>query len=304
MNQSSRSLGARARRTQRVRKTRSGNSALKFETFVLEPKPQSAEIKAKPSRPATPVAPAVAKAPSTTPKAKPSKPATPVAAGVAKAPSTSSARSKKTKWLLSAGAMLLLALGLYGPIKTCLAKRAEKACEALPIGPAKVNACQKACEANRARGCNDLGAMYQNGTGVEKKDQKRAVELYQKACDGGNMLGCKDLGSEYQFGIGVDKVNMKRAVELYQKACDGDDPIGCDDLGACYEAGRGAKQNVAWALELYKKAGRLRVPLPLSGLAGLRHRDVSPNQQRSMARMSKAKSAEPAPVGTLTEYQP
>ena len=63
---------------------------------------------------------------------------------------------------------------------------------------------KKACDGGDMRGCRSLGAMYDNGIGVEKNEQK-AVELYKKACDGGNMHGCRNLVVMYTNGNGVEK---------------------------------------------------------------------------------------------------
>jgi hypothetical protein len=52
---------------------------------------------------------------------------------------------------------------------------------------------QKACGGGEMTGCRSLGWMYDNGRGVEKKDEQRAVQLYQKACDGGFKQSCQEL---------------------------------------------------------------------------------------------------------------
>lgn len=101
----------------------------------------------------------------------------------------------------------------------------------------------------------DLGGMYRNGTGVEKKDEKRAAELYQKACDGGEMTGCNNLADMYLKGKGFDRVDNKRAAELFQKACDGGEMMGCSNLGGMYLNGIGVdRRDENRAIELYKKA--------------------------------------------------
>ena len=88
---------------------------------------------------------------------------------------------------------------------------------------------KKACDDGNICGCNNLGAMYEKGFGVEKNEQK-AVELFKKACDGGEMRGCFNLGIMYEKGNGVEK-NFSKAAELYKKACDGGHMRGCYNLG-------------------------------------------------------------------------
>ena len=58
---------------------------------------------------------------------------------------------------------------------------------------------KKACDGGYAKGCSNLGVMYDNGYGV-KQDSFKAVELWTKACDGGNVEGCSNLGIMYSKG--------------------------------------------------------------------------------------------------------
>jgi hypothetical protein len=61
-----------------------------------------------------------------------------------------------------------------------------------------------ACESGYARACNNLGMMFQYGTGVGK-DEARAAELYKQACHGGDLPGCSNLGLMYAQGTGASK---------------------------------------------------------------------------------------------------
>ena len=65
---------------------------------------------------------------------------------------------------------------------------------------------------------NNLGTCYENGTGVEKDEQK-AVEWYQKAAEQGNATAQYNLGYCCQNGIGVEKDAGKTA-ELYHQAAE------------------------------------------------------------------------------------
>ncbi len=40
--------------------------------------------------------------------------------------------------------------------------------------------------------CNNLGVMYENGTGV-KRNKAIARQYYQKACNMGNKRGCENI---------------------------------------------------------------------------------------------------------------
>ena len=175
-------------------------------------------------------------------------------AAVTKVPPVSLPRAGKTKLVLGIGAIVLLLLAAYWPAKGYLAERAQQACESLPPGEEKVNACQKACEAGRSLGCNDLGNIYEQGQGIEKKDEARAANSYEKACNGGNLSGCKNLESMYLAGKWRAQ-DETLAASLHQKACDSGEMRGCSNLGAIYERGIGIDKKYAKpAADLYQKA--------------------------------------------------
>lgn len=76
---------------------------------------------------------------------------------------------------------------------------------------------QKACDLKYGDGCNRLGVMYADGTGV-KKDNLKAAKLFKKACDLKVGMGCSNLGIMYEDGIGVKK-DLSKALEFYEKSC-------------------------------------------------------------------------------------
>nr|WP_275897254.1 tetratricopeptide repeat protein [Helicobacter suis] len=51
---------------------------------------------------------------------------------------------------------------------------------------------QKAADMGNAFACNNLGVMYENGTGV-KRNKAIARQYYQKACNMGNKRGCENI---------------------------------------------------------------------------------------------------------------
>lgn len=85
----------------------------------------------------------------------------------------------------------------------------------------------------KARCYRHIGAMYNNGRGVNQNYQK-AVELYQKGADLGDAGACYNLGHMYQHGQGVNQ-DYQKAVELYQKACDVGDAV---IWGICMRMGK------------------------------------------------------------------
>lgn len=85
---------------------------------------------------------------------------------------------------------------------------------------------EAACKEGSAKGCFDLGYLYNTGKGV-KKDYVKAREYYTIACDGANARACTRLGLLYGEGKGVKK-DMKKAVQLFKKGCEGGHVDGCD----------------------------------------------------------------------------
>lgn len=63
---------------------------------------------------------------------------------------------------------------------------AESVCE---VG--ELAACAGRCNDGEALSCNNLGAMYEMGSGVDA-DMARALEFYDKACAGGADGGCQN----------------------------------------------------------------------------------------------------------------
>ena len=94
---------------------------------------------------------------------------------------------------------------------------------------------KKACDSGEAKGCNNLGVLYEDGQGV-KQDYQKAAQLYQKACDSGEANGCYNLGVSYNNGRGV-KQDFFTAKQYYGKACDLGLQLGCDNYRRLNEKG-------------------------------------------------------------------
>ncbi len=111
---------------------------------------------------------------------------------------------------------------------------------------------EKACEFSDARGCMNIGVLYENGRGVAK-DPARAAKLYAESCDLMYSDACINLAVMYDNARGVAK-DQARAAKLYEKACNNNAPHGCANLGFLYDNGQGVPQDQAHAATLYKKA--------------------------------------------------
>ena len=177
-----------------------------------------------------------------------------IAANVAYVPLPVRHRGVRIKLLVCVAGAVLLALVSYWPVKSYLTQRSEQDCGLLPSGQEKLNACQETCQSGGNLGCNELGRIYEQGLGAEKKDESRAADFYDQTCSAGDPTGCKNLERLYTSGKWVPK-DESRAAELHQKACDSGDMNGCSNLGTMYELGKGVgRKDEKRAAELYQKA--------------------------------------------------
>ena len=70
----------------------------------------------------------------------------------------------------------------------------------------------------------------------DKRDYQKAAKLFQKTCDGGDAKGCYNLGVLYENGQGL-RQDKSYAKEYFGKACDLGDQLGCDDYKKLNEQG-------------------------------------------------------------------
>jgi TPR repeat protein len=69
---------------------------------------------------------------------------------------------------------------------------------------------------------------------LNNKNYSEAVTMFAKACDNGSAKGCFDLGTLYENGIGVAQ-NKYQAAALYTQACRGGEASGCSNMGLKYD---------------------------------------------------------------------
>lgn len=76
---------------------------------------------------------------------------------------------------------------------------------------------------------------YQDGENALKNNvYSDAAVLFEKACDSGNAKGCFQLGALYEQGAGVVQ-NKYKAVTLYAQACNGGESHGCSNMAMTYD---------------------------------------------------------------------
>ncbi|MCA9622126.1 MAG: sel1 repeat family protein, partial [Myxococcales bacterium] len=109
-----------------------------------------------------------------------------------------------------------------------------------------------ACDGGVPEGCTNLGALYDEGGGVEV-NLPRARELFDLGCKGGSPHGCFRLGRMKALGRG-GAAELTAAFELFQKACGAKHGPGCHEVGKAYASGIGVKADQAKAVAAWETA--------------------------------------------------
>jgi TPR repeat protein len=115
---------------------------------------------------------------------------------------------------------------------------------------------RKASDAGNTSGMVFLAAMYAQGSGVPKKDDKEAFRLLRRAADGSDPFGMDGVGLAYLNGRGVPQDDAE-AVRWFQKAADANSAAGMIHLATMYEKGSGIAKDPHKVIELYQKAAKL-----------------------------------------------
>lgn len=84
-------------------------------------------------------------------------------------------------------------------------------------------------------GSSCFADAYQDGQhALDNKMYAEAAAQFEKACERGNAKGCFQLGALYEKGDGVVQ-NKYKAVSLYTQACTGGEPHGCSNIALMYD---------------------------------------------------------------------
>lgn len=136
-------------------------------------------------------------------------------------------------------------------------------------------------EAGNADAMNEIGFMYDNGTGVEL-DYGKAMEWYEKAVDEGNVEAMANIGFLYEYGNGVDQ-DFAKAMECYEKAADRGVPVAMNQMGNFYYLGTGIEQDFSKAMEWYEKAADSGNEAAMTNLAYMYHMGIGVEQNYTKA---------------------
>lgn len=101
---------------------------------------------------------------------------------------------------------------------------------------------------------NLLGLLYATGGDGLARDDSQAIEWYHKAAEQGSRKAQKNLGDMYFRGLGLPGADYKAALGWYTKAADQNDAAAQYMLGYMSEKGLGNAQDVAAAIDEYRKA--------------------------------------------------
>jgi tetratricopeptide (TPR) repeat protein len=110
---------------------------------------------------------------------------------------------------------------------------------------------QKAADAGYAMAMNNIGALYEGGSGVPQ-NYDEAARWYAKAVAAGEPIAMVDLGWQYEHGHGVKK-DLAEARRLYEGAVNAGVPAGMNNLGLMYMYGSGVPRDYAQARRLFEQ---------------------------------------------------
>ena len=99
---------------------------------------------------------------------------------------------------------------------------------------------------------SNLGAMYQDGTGVPQ-DATEAARLYRIAADQGGATGQLNLGMMHAAGAGIAQ-DFSKAARWYRLAADQGEATGQFNLGVLYADGTGVPQDFTEAARWHRLA--------------------------------------------------
>jgi TPR repeat protein len=161
--------------------------------------------------------------------------------------------------------------------------------------PSALASYKKAFELGNTRALYALGAMYDNGEGVDK-DPARARFYYEIAAEMKFAPAILSLGLQHERGLGV-AMNVARAYALYQRAAELGDARAMSRMGELTEKGLGVAPNAKNARALYEKGAGLGDTQAMVNLArcyanGIGGRKDIPQARRWLDKAAQAGSKE------------
>jgi len=115
------------------------------------------------------------------------------------------------------------------------------------------SALQRGCDVGRPSACKGVGIYYRHM--AVPKNPGKAVAPFGKACQLGSAEGCGQLSGMYELGEGVAQ-DWTKSLSYGEMACEGGRPVSCDNVGIMYENGSGTTKDDGKAAEAYAKGCR------------------------------------------------
>jgi tetratricopeptide (TPR) repeat protein len=161
--------------------------------------------------------------------------------------------------------------------------------------PSALASYKKAFELGNTRALYALGAMYDNGEGVDK-DPARARFYYEIAAEMKFAPAILSLGLQQERGLGVAR-DVAKAYALYQRAADLGDARAMSRMGELTEKGLGVAPDAKKARALYEKSAALGDTEAMVNLArcsanGIGGRKDVPQARRLLEKAAQAGSKE------------
>jgi TPR repeat protein len=141
---------------------------------------------------------------------------------------------------------------------------------------------QEAAKAGNPAAQNNLGYLYEKGSGVPQ-DTAQALAHYRAAAEAGNAAGQNNLGRLYSEGKGVGRDN-REAFRWHAKAADQGDPEGEYWIGYSFALGHGVRKDLSKAAKWLQVSAQAGYAPAQSALAHLYEQgkgvEKDPNQAR------------------------
>ena len=148
---------------------------------------------------------------------------------------------------------------------------------------------EKAAAAGYPMAMNNIGALYEGGSGV-KRDYAEAARWYGKAVALGEPIAMVDLGWQYEHGHGVAE-DLAEARRLYEAAAKAGVPAGMNNLGLLYLNGKGVPRDYAEARRLFEQGIALGDAANMNDLGVMYYQGAGVRRNVRMARQWYEKAA-------------
>ncbi len=148
---------------------------------------------------------------------------------------------------------------------------------------------EKAAAAGYAMANNNIGAFYEEGSGVQR-NYAELVRWYSKAVAAGEPIAIVDLGWQYEHGHGVAQ-DLAEARRLYETAVTAGVPAAMNNLGLLYLNGKGVPRDYPQARRLFEQAIALGAPAAMNDLGVMYYEGDGVPRDRKIARQWYEKAA-------------